>query len=134
LVQGEFGTPHRPIPAKDAVAPGVERRQHPRYPDDLRIRYRDLEGSAPSRWGRSRDLSLGGICLLTDREVLPGSHLAIEIHADPQTPPILALGKVVRCAPDGRGHTAGIQFLWVGEEDLRNLRALDDYFRSKHGA
>ena len=108
-----------------------ERRTHPRYLEEVRVRYRDLEGWAPSAWGRSHDLSLGGMCLLAKVKV--GSHLALEIHIDDEPAPVLALGRVLRCEEDGEGHSAGIQFLWISEEDRANLYRLADHFRAKYG-
>ena len=117
----------------DALA--AERRTHPRYLEEVRVRFRDIEGAEPSAWARSHDLSLGGLCLLSKTEVAVGSHLALEIHLDDEPAPVLALGRVLRCEGDGSGgHSAGIQFLWVSEEDRDNLYRLADHFRSKYGA
>ncbi len=111
----------------------IERRTHPRYVEEVRVRFRDLEGGAPSSWGRSRDLSLGGMCLIAKAEVAVGSHLALEINIDDEPAPLLALGRVLRCKDDGEGHAAGIQFLWIGEEDRANLYRLAAHFRAKYG-
>ena len=113
----------------------ADRRLHPRFIEEVRVRYRDLEGFDPSQWGRSRDLSLGGLCLVTDDEIHIGSHLALEIHIEDEPAPVLALGRVLRCDGDeGGSHASGIQFLWVGEEDRPNLHRLADYLRTKYGA
>lgn len=114
----------------DRVA--AERRTHPRHLEEVSIRYRDLEGCKPSSWGRSRDLSLGGLCLLSKAEVAVGSHLALEIHVDDEPAPVLALGRVLRCEEDEYGHASGIQFLWVSEEDRANLYRLAAHFRAKY--
>jgi hypothetical protein len=45
----------------------------------------------------------------------------------------LALGRVVWSAPDGEGHAAGVEFLWVSQEDRANLGRLAKYFRQKYG-
>jgi hypothetical protein len=110
-----------------------ERRRHRRFLDEVRIRYRDLEGHDPSRWGLTRDLSLGGLCLLSEGPVGLGCHLAIEIHIEHETAPILALARVVRAERDEIGCTAGLEFLWVGEEDRGNLQRLAEYFVKKYG-
>lgn len=110
----------------------AERRLHPRYIEEVTVRYRDLEGLQPSAWGRSRDLSLGGLCLLTETELEVGSHLALEIHIEDEPAPVLALGRVLRC-DESEGCSSGIQFLWVSEEDRANLYRLADYFRSRYG-
>ena len=116
------------------ASPVAERRQHKRFIEEVRVRYRDLEGSESARWGLSRDLSLGGMCLLAEEEVPMGSHLAVEIHIQQETAPVLALGRVVRSGEHEEGHIlAGIQFLWVGHEDRANLERLAGYFRKKYG-
>ena len=111
-----------------------ERRLHKRFIDEVRVRYRDLEGNDSARWGLSRDLSLGGVCLLAEEAVPMGSHLAVEVHVESETAPILALGRVVRCGePEDGRVVAGVQFLWIGEEDRANLQRLAAYFRAKYG-
>jgi len=110
-----------------------ERRRHRRFFEEVRVRYRDLEGTDPSAWGRSRNLSLGGICLIAEQRVPIGCHLALEINIENETAPLLALGRVVRCDADDHGCAAGIEFLWISEEDRSNLRRLAEFFRKKYG-
>jgi hypothetical protein len=114
--------------------PVAERRAHKRFIEEVRVRYRDIEGNEPARWGLSRDLSLGGLCLLAEEDVAMGCHLAVEIHIQSETAPVLALGRVVRSGEQDDEHcVAGIQFLWVGQEDRANLERLAGYFREKYG-
>lgn len=118
----------------DAVTSTEERRRHKRFLEDVRVRYRDLEGLEPSAWGRTKDLSLGGLCLATPEPVSLGAHLALEVHIARETSPILALGRVVRVVeePDDEG-VVGIEFLWIGEEDRANLCRLAKFFEQKYG-
>ena len=118
-----------------AEAQITDRRRHLRFLDEVRIRYRDIEGIDPSAWGRSRDLSLGGIGLLASRELAVGCHLAIEIHIDSEPAPIVALGRVVRVTSDAEAGScnAGVEFIWLSVEDRRNLERLGGYFRKKYG-
>lgn len=111
-----------------------ERRRHRRFFEEVRVRYRDLEGVEPSAWGRTKDLSLGGLCLETAEPVPLGAHLALEVHIARETSPILALGRVVRVVelPEEEG-TVGIEFLWIGEEDRVNLCRLAKFFEEKYG-
>ncbi len=111
----------------------AERRRYRRFLDEVRVRYRDLESGEPSRWGRSRDLSLGGLCLLSEGRLAVGSHLAVEIQIPDETAPVLALGRVLRCLGEGDGCASGIEFLWVSEEDRANLRRLAAHFSRRHG-
>ncbi|MEM8885081.1 MAG: PilZ domain-containing protein [Planctomycetota bacterium] len=113
----------------------AERRRHVRFLEEVRVRYRDIEGCDASRWGRSRDLSLGGLGLLADDVVPEGSHLAVEIHMESEPAPVLALARVLRCdaLADDAGHVAGCQFLWMSADDRSQLERLAAYFRKKYG-
>ena len=128
---------HAPSRASADQAEMAERRRHRRFLDRVRVRYRDIEGTDPSGWGRSRDLSLGGLGLVTKAKVDLGAHLALEIHIDSEPAPVLALCRVVRCSPDLDGEAgdclSGVEFLWMSEEDRANLERLAGYFRRKHG-
>jgi hypothetical protein len=130
---------HDPVlsDAASDQADTAERRRHRRFLDRVRVRYRDIEGTDPSGWGRSRDLSLGGLGLITKMKVELGAHLALEIHIDTEPAPVLALCRVVRCSPDVDGEEndclSGVEFLWMSEEDRGNLERLAGYFRRKHG-
>jgi c-di-GMP-binding flagellar brake protein YcgR len=124
------GKPSRGSRGSPSVA---ERRRHRRFIEEVRVRYRDLEGVDPSCWGRTRNLSLGGLYLVSESPVPLGSHLAFEIHIQNETAPVLALGRVVRTAPEQDGHAAGVEFLWVSQEDRANLSRLALYFRKKYG-
>lgn len=118
----------------DAAASTEERRRHKRFLEDVRVRYRDLEGVEPSAWGQTRDLSLGGLCLATSEPVALGAHLALEVHVARETAPILALGRVVRVVEDPAAESVvGIEFLWIGAEDRLNLRRLARFFEDKYG-
>jgi len=112
--------------AENAVA---ERRAHKRFLEEVRVRFRDIEGVESACWAQSRDLSLGGVGLSAEEGLVMGSHLALEIHIENETAPVLALGRVVRCEADG----VGVQFLWISEEDRANLERLAVYFREKYG-
>jgi hypothetical protein len=117
-----------------SAASTEERRRHRRFLDEVKVRYRDLEGVEPSAWGQTRDLSLGGLCLVTPEPVALGAHLALEVHIARETAPILALGRVVRLVEDPEDEsTAGIEFLWIGEEDRANLCRLAKHFQEKYG-
>ena len=111
-----------------------ERRRHRRFLEDVRVRYRDLEGVEPAAWGRTKDLSLGGLCLAAPEHVPLGAHLALEVHIARETSPILALGRVVRVVEEAdEDGLVGIEFLWIGEEDRKNLTRLAKFFEEKYG-
>jgi c-di-GMP-binding flagellar brake protein YcgR len=118
----------------DVAASTEERRRHKRFLEEVRVRYRDLEGVEPSAWGRTRDLSLGGLCLAPAEPLSLGAHLALEVHVAKETAPILALGRVVRVVEEpAEEGVVGIEFLWIGEEDRANLQRLAAFFEHKYG-
>ena len=116
--------------AEQAIA---ERRRHRRFIDAIKVRFRDLEGTSPSIWGRSRNLSLGGLCLVTDGPVAVDSHLALELHIKDETAPVVILGRVLRCTREDGCYAAGLEFLWVSAEDCSTLKRLADFFKETYG-
>ncbi|MGQ0614464.1 MAG: PilZ domain-containing protein [Planctomycetaceae bacterium] len=115
------------------VAAEADRRRHRRFLEEVTVRYRDIEGSEPSRWARTRDLSLGGTCLVISEPLAVGSHLVIEVHIEHEAAPLLVLARVLRSVPEEDGFAAGLEFLWLGEEDRVSLRRLSEHFRRRHG-
>jgi len=117
------------------VSSTEDRRRFRRFLEQVTVRFRDIEGVTPSRWGRTRNLSLGGACLVTPEPVVVGAHLVLEIHVESETAPILVLARTLRSRSEDEdeGYATGLEFLWLGEEDRRNLRRLSDHFRRQHG-
>jgi len=115
----------------------AERRRHRRFVDSIRVRFRDLEGTQPAAWAKTRDLSLGGLCLLTAQPIASDRHLALEIHMEDATAPILVLGRVLRSefvtVDDSEVAASGLEFLWVSAEDRSTLQDLADAFRQRYG-
>ena len=108
-----------------------ERRRHPRFFDEVKIRFRDLGGTVDPRWGRARDLSLGGTCLLSESNTEVGCHLALEIHLERSRPPMLALARVLRCESESGEFHSGLEFLWLGEEAHESLAEFAEYCRDR---
>ncbi len=108
-----------------------ERRRHPRFFDEVKIRFRDLGDTVDPRWGRARDLSLGGTCLLSETNTEVGCHLALEIHLERERPPVLALARVLRCESAGKEFHSGLEFLWLGEEAHESLAEFAEYCRER---
>jgi len=115
------------------IAAEKDRRRHKRFLEEVTVRYRDIEGSEPSRWGRTRDLSLGGGCLVTSEPLVVGSHLVLEIHIEHEATPLLLLARVLRSVAEEDGFAGGLEFLWLGEEDRKSLKRLAEHFRRRHG-
>jgi hypothetical protein len=59
-----------------------ERRRHPRYPESVHVLYLESEGSGEACSGRIKDLSEGGVCLVTSRELSVGAQLYLGVFLD----------------------------------------------------
>ncbi len=100
---------------------GEDRRLHPRIAIRLPAVYR-LEDSVEERQGSIRDLSVGGVALIT-KEHIPSGALVSQIRFSPLLPtggarPVSASAVVVHSRaldPEGeeRGFIAGLHFLYV---------------------
>ena len=115
----------------------ADRRRHRRFVDSVKVRFRDLEGTQPAAWAKTRDLSLGGLCLLTAMPIELNRHLALEIHMEDATAPVLVLGRVLRSelvtVDESEVAASGLEFLWVSAEDRSALQHLADCFRERYG-
>ena len=97
---------------------GSERRKFVRMRTDVPIRYDRSNKKASLRAAKTRDLSIGGICMVITEKLIPRSKLFIEIDTGGPQGPISAKGEVVWIKEkaytqnsDGiRYFMAGIQF------------------------
>ena len=76
---------------------GPERRRHPRIVGRFIVSYRVLEEEDAIDISQTKNLSLGGMLLTTNRCFQPGTKLAMQIRLpfDPQ--PIMLIGKILEC-------------------------------------
>jgi PilZ domain-containing protein len=103
----------------------ADRRAHPRQ--DLLVSVRRPGETASERWHSTRDISAGGMRLLSDRALGKGDHLPLEmLLPDGSWLPVLT--KVAWSVKLDVGSTAeyevGLRFLELGAEDLDRLRPL----------
>ena len=74
---------------------GPERRKHPRISGRFIVSYRIFEESNAVDVSQTKNLSLGGMLLTTNRKFDPGTNLALEIRLPFDPNPIMLIGKVV---------------------------------------
>jgi hypothetical protein len=72
----------------------VERRRHPRISGRFMVSYRILDESN-SDFTQSKDISVGGMLLTTNRQFAKGVCLAVEIRLPFERNPIMLVGRVV---------------------------------------
>lgn len=104
-----------------------DRRECIRVDESLRINYKLLE-SFLSTSSKSKNISLGGICLPVFQRLDPGIVLALEIHLRNFSKPIVAVGEVVwRSEKEGLKPTLefpfeiGIRFIKIKLADRNRL-------------
>jgi CheY-like chemotaxis protein len=112
---------------KPRVIYRAQRRLHPRFAMTLPVRYARMHGDkADSKFGSgwTRDLSLGGACIVVPEEVLPGEMLKVEIRPKSAKDAVSLIAQVLRSKRDTQSaksdHVIGCRFTTT-DEKLRKL-------------
>jgi hypothetical protein len=74
---------------------GAEKRKHPRVEARFIVSYRILEEESKRDITQTKNLSLGGMLLTTNRQFEIGTNLALEIKLPFDPNPIMLVGKVL---------------------------------------
>lgn len=75
--------------------PGPERRSHPRVDGRFIVSYRVFEEADNIDITQTKNISLGGMLLTTNRKFEPGTNLALEIRLPFDPDPIMLICRVV---------------------------------------
>jgi c-di-GMP-binding flagellar brake protein YcgR len=112
---------------------GVERRRNPRINSNFVVSYRMLEEKDNVDISQTKNLSLGGMLLTTNRLLAPGTKLALEIRLPAALESIRIIGEVVDAREVVKGviYDTRIKFLTVDENYLKSIRATVDYYFKK---
>ncbi len=112
-----------------------ERRDFPRAEDGhLDVHFKILDNDhllSEYKLGRSKNVSFGGVCFVTEKTMDVGCLLALELSSADLPQPITALGTVVRT--DGEGGDSSrvsVEFLWTGIEEPAH-EGLKSYVRDQ---
>ena len=114
-----------------------ERRKFPRMTVELFVRYKIL--SSPEQVdAQTKNISGGGVCLVTREKMELGTYLAMEVKFPHSKGPILAGGRVIWCresrlGPSPAGHSRfdnGIEFVQISETDRQQII---EHIKSKLG-
>jgi hypothetical protein len=74
---------------------GPEKRKNPRADGRFIVSYRVMENNGNSDITQTKNLSLGGMLLTTNRSFAPGTNLALEIRLPFDPNSIMLIGKVL---------------------------------------
>ncbi len=111
-----------------------ERRRYLRYAEAHRVLVLELGGAEAAYAGRLRDLSAGGVCLVTSREFSVGTRLCLGIFFPHVTKrPLVVLAHVRRCSPEAEGFALGLEFVRASRAQQRSLRWIQKYLVEQYG-
>lgn len=112
---------------------GAERRKHPRVNARFIVSYRVMEERNNVDMTQTKNLSLGGMLLTTNRKFNPGTNLAIEIRLPFDPMPIMLIGKVLESKEVTRDliYDTRLTFLAVDERHRKVMQETVDYYLKK---
>jgi c-di-GMP-binding flagellar brake protein YcgR len=111
---------------------GIERRRHQRISGRFMVSYRILDESNLD-FTQSKNLSLGGMLLTTNRQFTSGVCLAVEIRLPFERNPIMLVGKVIDSSEITRDliYDTRLEFLAVDEHHRKILDSTVSYYLKK---
>jgi PilZ domain len=112
---------------------GQEKRKHPRARGRFVVHYRVLEEQNNIDITQTKDLSLGGMYLTTNRKFDPGTKLALEIRLPFDPDPIMIVGRVVdsRVIAHDLIYDTRIEFLQIDKKHINIIGQTIDYYLKK---
>jgi hypothetical protein len=113
---------------------GLERRRNPRAMGHFVVSYRLMDEMSNQDVTQTKNISLGGLLLTTNRKFDPGLKLAVEIKLPFDPNPIMLIGKVIdsRQVMKDLIYDTRLEFLAVDEKhrDII-LKTVDYYFKKE---
>lgn len=112
---------------------GPERRKLPRVSTKFMVSYRILEEAEKVDLTQTKNISVGGMLLTTNKFFSPGTKLVLEIRLPIDPIPIMLIGKVIESGEVTRNliYDTRIEFLAVDENHRRLLGQTVEYFGKK---
>ncbi|MFA4842644.1 MAG: PilZ domain-containing protein [Candidatus Omnitrophota bacterium] len=114
---------------------GTERRKHPRILGRFIVSYRVLDEADKIDVTQTKNISMGGMLLTTNKQFNPETKLALEIRLPFDPSPIMLIGKVI----DSREITKDLiydtrlEFLAVDERHRKIISQTVEYYLKKTG-
>jgi c-di-GMP-binding flagellar brake protein YcgR len=112
---------------------GPERRKHPRIGGRFIVSYRILEEYNNADISQTKNISLGGMLLTTNRALDPGTDLALEIRLPFDPNPIMLIAKVLESREITKNliYDTRLMFLAVDERHRKVISETVDYYLKK---
>ena len=98
------------------------------------MRFVEVGNSATTYEGRLRDLSSGGICVVTAQEVRVGAQLWLGIFFEHmRNGPLIVHAEVRRCVAEENDFALGLEFLRTTNTQREAVRHIVQYLVARHG-
>ncbi len=112
---------------------GTERRKHPRINARFIVSYRVLDEVDNIDVSQTKNLSLGGVLLTTNRFFKPGTHIALEIRLPFDPNPIMIVARVVDSVEVTKGliYDTRLSFLAIDDEHKKIVCDTVSYYLRK---
>ena len=112
---------------------GPERRKYPRVSGRFVVSYRLLKNTDNLDISQTKNISLGGIMLTTNRFFAPGTKLALDIRLPYHTDPIMVIGQVLESREITKNliYDTRVQFIGVDKKYKNVLIQTVDFYIKK---
>jgi len=112
---------------------GPERRKHPRVKARFIVSYRILDEADNVDISQTKNLSLGGMLLTTNREFGIGTNLALEIRLPFDPNPIMIVAKILESREISKDliYDTRLTFLAIDERHRKVIKETVDYYIKK---
>lgn len=112
---------------------GLDRRKHPRIAGRFIVSYRILDEVDNLDISQTKNLSLGGMLLTTNRQFQVGTKLALEIRLPFDPDPIILIAKVHESREVTKNliYDTRLGFLAVDEKHRKSMSETVDYYLKK---
>lgn len=112
---------------------GTERRKYSRITGRFLISYRIVEEMDNADISQTKNISLGGMLLTTNKQFEPGTKLALEIRLPFDPNPIMLIGKVLESREVTKNliYDTRMEFLAVDEKHKKVINETVDYYLKK---
>ena len=112
---------------------GPEKRRHPRVNARFIVSYRILEAADNVDISQTKNLSLGGMLLTTNRQFGIGTNLALEIRLPFDPNPIMIIAKILESREISKDliYDTRLNFLAIDERHRNVIKETVDYYIKK---
>lgn len=112
---------------------GPERRKHPRIMGRFIVSYRIINEADNIEISQTKNISMGGMLLTTNRCFEPGVNLALEIRLPFDPHPIMVIGRVIGCREIMKDmiYDTRIEFLSIDERHKKVIGETIGYYVDK---